>query len=245
MEMNRIAVLREGVYTANQAIHAEGLAKLTWGNVSGYDPELGLMAIKPSGVDYSDLEPENIVFLDLDGRIHSDVPRASGSSFRPSSDTPSHLELYRSFPSVRGIVHTHSTYAVAWAQACTDIPIFGTTHADHMVHDIPCTPPLESRYVRRNYEHETGRQIVRHLVSLDAGPEEIEMILVGCHGPFTWASNIRKALENAVALEEIARMAYHTKMIRPDTERLPEELRQKHYRRKHGPDEYYGQKYSG
>lgn len=245
MDRARIKSLRKEVYEANIAIPEKGLAKLTWGNVSGYDPELGLVAIKPSGVEYTDLKSEDIVWVDLDGKVHDDLPGTSGHGFRPSSDTPSHLELYRAFPSIRGIVHTHSTYAVAWAQARLEIPIFGTTHADQTVRNIPCAPPLESQYVKGNYEYETGRQIIRYLESLETGPEEIEMFLVGCHGPFTWGNSVQKALENAVALEEIAYMAYLTVMIRPNAERLPDELRQKHYLRKRGPEAYYGQKHRG
>jgi L-ribulose-5-phosphate 4-epimerase len=155
------------------------------------------------------------------------------------------VELYNSFPTVHGVVHTHSTYAVAWAQALLPIPIFGTTHADQTVHDIPCTPLLEEEFITGNYEIETGRQILRHLSSLRLSEKDVEMILVGGHGPFVWGGSVEAALHNAIALEEIARMAYLTRTITTDANRLSDALRRKHYERKHGAGAYYGQTNAG
>lgn len=233
-----ISSLRNLVYEANMAIPVQGLAVLTWGNVSGYDADLGLMAIKPSGVSYSGLKPADIVVMNLAGDV---LAEEDASPLRPSSDTPTHLELYRAFPGVRAIVHTHSPYAAGWAQALMPIPVLGTTHADQTTEAIPCTPPLEEVYIQGDYETETGRQIIRHLQNLSLDARDMEMILVGHHGPFAWGSSVQKALDNAVALEEIAKMAYITKSIRPDSPELPESLKRKHYLRKHGPEAYYGQ----
>lgn len=228
------AELRDQVYEANMVVPREGLARLTWGNVSGLDAEREVFAIKPSGVQYGDLTPEDIVIVDLDCNV------VDGDK-RPSSDTRTHAVLYRSFPHIRGIVHTHSTHAVGWAQALTPIPILGTTHADHTTGDIPCTPPMDEARVTGNYEEETGNQIVEHFRRLGLDPAEVEMVLVGCHGPFVWGRSVRKAVDNAIALEEIAHMATVTRIVDPAAERLPAVLRQKHWERKHGKDAYYGQ----
>jgi L-ribulose-5-phosphate 4-epimerase len=232
--MNEYAALQHEVYEANMAIPRERLAKLTWGNVSGLDPERGVFAIKPSGVDYEALTPEDIVVVDLDARV------VHGTR-RPSSDTRTHAVLYRAFPDIRGIVHTHSPWAVGWAQALCPIPIFGTTHADQTTIDIPCTPPMADERVAGDYEEETGNQIVEHFRDHGLDPAEVPMVLVGCHGPFAWGRTIQKAVENAIALEEIAKMAAITRAVNPQAARLPEALRRKHWERKHGKDAYYGQ----
>lgn len=231
---NTYKELQQRVYDANMEIPRQDLAKLTWGNVSGYDPDLGVFAIKPSGVDYDSLRWEDIVVVDLDNTVVQ-------GSLNPSSDTKTHAHLYRAFPSIRGICHTHSPYAVGWAQALRPIPIFGTTHADQSTRDIPCTPPMEEERITGDYEEETGRQIVRHFRREGLDPDEVEMVLVGCHGPFTWGTSVSKALGNAIALEEIAKMAMITLSVNPNATRLPEALQKKHYERKHGPNAYYGQ----
>lgn len=231
---NRFAELQHQVYEANMAIPRRGLAQLTWGNVSGFDADLGVFAIKPSGVDYETLRWEDIVVVDLENSVVA-------GDLKPSSDTRTHAHLYRAFPDLRGICHTHSPYAVGWAQALQPIPIFGTTHADQTTHDVPCTPPMDEARIAGNYEEETGRQIVTHFQDNDLDPTEVEMVLVGCHGPFTWGSSVKKAVENAIALEEIAKMATITLTVNPEARRLPDALKKKHYERKHGPDAYYGQ----
>lgn len=232
--MGDFGALRQEVYEANMAIPRERLARLTWGNVSGYKPELGVFGIKPSGIDYDTLRPEDIVIVDLEANTVD-------GEMRPSSDTRTHAVLYRSFPSLRGVVHTHSTYAVGWAQSLRSIPILGTTHADHTTEDIPCTTPMDEARVRGNYEEETGNQIVDHFRVHGLDPAEVQMVLVGCHGPFAWGASIAKAVDNAIALEEIAKMATITLVANPHADRLPQALRQKHWQRKHGSDAYYGQ----
>ena len=232
--MTDFAVLRQEVYEANMMIPRERLARLTWGNVSGFDPERKVFAIKPSGVRYGTLTPDDIVVVNLDAQV------VHGTK-RPSSDTRTHAVLYRSFPGIRGIVHTHSTFAVGWAQALRPIPIFGTTHADLTTFDIPCTAPMDESRVTGDYETETGNQIVQHFHENDLDPQDVQMVLVGCHGPFTWGSTIAKAVENAIALEEIAKMAAITESVNRQADRLPDALREKHWERKHGKDAYYGQ----
>ena len=233
-QADALQALRQEAYAANMLIPYYQLARLTWGNVSVYDPEEGVIAIKPSGVGYDVLQPEDMVVVDLERKIHS-------GRLHPSSDTATHVELYRAYPQLRSIVHTHSPYAVAWAQALKAIPIYGTTHADQTVHDVPCTPSMEREYIEGDYELETGRQIIRHLAAIGLSPDEVEMVLVGSHGPFVWGRSAEKAVQNAVALEEIARMAFLTWSIDSEASRLSEDLRHKHYMRKHGPNAYYGQ----
>ncbi|MDA3900197.1 MAG: L-ribulose-5-phosphate 4-epimerase AraD [Spirochaetes bacterium] len=231
--MSAYRQLQERVWQANMEIPKRGLAQYTWGNVSAADRELGVIAIKPSGVDYDDMKIKDIVILDLDGNIIE-------GKLNPSSDTKTHVVLYKNFLSVCGIVHTHSTYAVGWAQTCTDLKIFGTTHADHLVTNVPCTDVMSDKQITGNYEEETGNQIIETFKDLSY--EEIEMVLVACHGPFTWGKTPEKAVYNAVVLEELARMAFITQTLRPDTPVLKKTLREKHYKRKHGDDAYYGQK---
>jgi L-ribulose-5-phosphate 4-epimerase len=238
--MSVYSSLKEEVWAANREIPERGLALYTWGNVSAYDPNRAVFAIKPSGVPYPDLHIEDMVVMDLDGKIVE-------GKLNPSSDTPTHLILYREFAvnggaTVRGIMHTHSTYAVAWAQACMPIPLFGTTHADHIQTSVPCTHYLSKEAVGGDYELETGKLIVELFKKHSLNPAEVNMVLVGGHGPFVWGSSAEKTVYNGAVLEEIARMALLTLQIRPDTTPLPEYIVNKHYLRKHGPNAYYGQK---
>ena len=211
-----------------------GLVLFTFGNVSAVDRASGVFAIKPSGVPYEELSADKMVIVDFDGNTVE-------GSLRPSSDTKTHAVLYKHWPKIGGIVHTHSTYATAWAQAQRDIPIFGTTHADHNTVDIPCAPPMDDEMIKGNYEHETGFQIINCLKERNLSYEEIEMILVGNHAPFTWGKYPEKAVYNSAVLETCAQMAYLTEQIRKDVPRLQDSLIRKHYERKHGPHSYYGQ----
>jgi L-ribulose-5-phosphate 4-epimerase len=211
-----------------------GLVLFTFGNVSAADRDAGVFAIKPSGVPYDRLSPENMVIVDFDGNtVEGDL--------RPSSDTKTHAVLYKHWEKIGGIVHTHSTYATSWAQAQRDIPIYGTTHADHNTVDIPCAPPMSDEMIRGDYEYQTGFQIMDYLQEKGMSYEEVEMVLVGNHAPFTWGKTADKAVYNSAVLEEVARMAYLTEQIRQDAPRLQDSLIRKHYERKHGPHSYYGQ----
>jgi len=225
--------LRQRVCRANLDLVAAGLVTLTWGNVSGIDRESGRVVIKPSGVDYEKLTPENMAVVDLDGAIVA-------GDLRPSSDTPTHLELYRSWPDVGGIVHTHSLSATAFAQACRPIPPLGTTHADAFFGEVPLTRPLSRDQVRQDYEINTGKVIVERFAELDVGA--VPAVLVANHGPFTWGQSPAAAVKMAVILEQVARMALQTLQIRSETPPLAQHILAKHYTRKHGPDAYYGQK---
>ena len=235
----KYAELREPVYEANRRLGESGLVVLTWGNVSGVDPERSLMAIKPSGVSYDELRPEDIVVLDLK------TGEAVDGKMRPSSDTLTHLEIYRAFDDVYGVVHTHSPYATAWAQLRKGIPAYGTTHADTFYGTVPVTRLLTEEEVERDYEGETGRVVVEHFRQNRIKPLEMPAVLLPCHGPFTWGATPAKAVENAVVLEEVARIASYMRDLRdrPDAqlETLPDFILEKHYRRKHGPAAYYGQ----
>ncbi len=233
--------LREEAWAANMEIPARGMALYTWGNVSAFDPALGAFAIKPSGVPYDELSRESMVVVDLDGRVVE-------GTLRPSSDTPTHLVIYRDFAvalgsRIRGVIHTHSTYAVAWAQACRPIPLFGTTHADHIQTAVPCTPYLSRAAVEGDYELETGKLIAASFGKAPGAldPDKVSMVLVGGHGPFAWGESAAKAVYNGVVLEEIARMAALTLQVNPRAKPLPEHIVNKHYLRKHGPGAYYGQ----
>jgi L-ribulose-5-phosphate 4-epimerase len=211
-----------------------GLVLFTFGNVSVADRAQGVFAIKPSGVPYEELTPEKMVIVDFDGNtIQGDL--------RPSSDTKTHAVLYKHWDKINGIVHTHSTYATAWAQSQRAIPIFGTTHADHNTVDIPCAPPMDDQAIMGNYEYETGFQIINHFKEKGLSYEEVEMILVGNHAPFTWGKTAAKAVYNSAVLETVAKMAYLTEKINPAAPRLKDTLINKHYDRKHGADSYYGQ----
>jgi len=224
--------LRERAFEANREIPRRGLAIYTFGNASAIDAARGAVAIKPSGVSYESLRPEDIVVVDLEGRVLE-------GTLRPSSDTKTHLVLYRAFPGLGGVVHTHSAYATGWAQARLSIPIYGTTHADHLAEDVPCTALMSDEAVERDYEAETGAQIVECFRGRD--PLQTPMVLVAGHGPFTWGDSPEKAVYHAAVLEEIARMAFVTHGLAPDAPRLPERLIRKHFERKHGRGAYYGQ----
>jgi len=211
-----------------------GLVLFTFGNVSAADHSLGVFAIKPSGVAYEELSPDKMVIVDFDGITVE-------GSLRPSSDTKTHAVLYKHWNKIGGVVHTHSAYATAWAQAQRDIPIFGTTHADYNTVDIPCAPPMSDEMIKGNYEHETGFQILNCFADKKLNYEEVEMVLVGNHAPFTWGKNAAKAVHNSAVLEFIAKTSLLTEQINPNAPRLKDALKQKHYERKHGPDSYYGQ----
>lgn len=232
--MDKYQKIREEAYAANMQLPKLGLVLFTFGNVSAADRAKGVFAIKPSGVPYEELSPENMVIVDFDGNtVDGDL--------RPSSDTKTHAVLYKHWQDISGIVHTHSTYATAWAQAQTDIPIFGTTHADHLTVDIPCAPPMADEMIAGNYEYETGFQIINHFEQLGLSYQEVEMILVGNHAPFTWGKTAHKAVYNSAVLEAVAQMALLTRQINPEAPKLKDALIKKHFERKHGPDSYYGQ----
>lgn len=232
--MSQFKNLREEAYEANMQLPELGLVLFTFGNVSVVDRHLGVFAIKPSGVPYEELSPDKMVIVDLDGHTIEGI-------LRPSSDTKTHAVLYRHWQMIGGIVHTHSTYATAWAQSQRDIPIFGTTHADYNTVDIPCAPPMNDEMIKGNYEYETGFQIINCFKEKKLDPAEVEMILVGNHAPFTWGKDARKAVYNSAVLEQIAHMAWLTEQINPKAPRLKDALIRKHFERKHGPDSYYGQ----
>ncbi len=227
-------IIKEAAYAANMQLPALGLVLFTFGNASAVDRERGVFAIKPSGVPYADLQMEDMVIVDLEGKVVD-------GRLRPSSDTSTHAVLYKRWPSIGGIVHTHSTYATAWAQAQLDIPIFGTTHADHLTVDVPCAPVMGDELIEGDYEYMTGLQIIEAFEEKGLSPQAVEMALVANHAPFTWGATVEKAVYNSAVLEEIARMAWLTRQIRPDAPRLKEALIRKHYERKHGKNAYYGQ----
>lgn len=232
--MSKYDHIRLSAYNANMQLPKLGLVLFTFGNVSAADRELGVFAIKPSGVPYEDLSPEKMVIVDFDGNtVEGDL--------RPSSDTKTHAVLYKHWDGINGIVHTHSTYGTAWAQSQRDIPIFGTTHADHLTVDIPCAPPMNDEMIKGNYEYQTGFQIMECFEKKGLDYKEVEMVLVGNHAPFTWGKTAEKAVYNSAVLEAVAQMAYLTEQIDRSAPRLKDALIKKHYERKHGPDSYYGQ----
>lgn len=224
--------LKRKVYEANLALKQNGLITLTWGNVSEIDRESGLIVIKPSGVSYDVMTPEDMVVTDLDGN------KVEGK-WNPSSDLKTHLELYRTFPKIGGVTHTHSRWATIFAQAERCVPILGTTHADTFYGDVPCTRKLTPEEIDRDYELETGKVICETFSSID--PMDIPGVLVCSHGPFTWGKDAAKSVENAIVLEEVAMLAWHTLAMNPAAA-FQQELSDKHYFRKHGPNAYYGQK---
>lgn len=226
--------LKQECYEANMQLQALGLVVYTFGNVSAVDRNNGVFAIKPSGVPYEVLKPEDMVILDFDNNIIE-------GTMRPSSDTKTHSFLYKHWENIGGIAHTHATYSCAWAQSQLDIPIFGTTHADHLTSDIPCAPPMSDDLIQGNYEHNTGIQIIDCFKNKGLSYEEVEMILIGNHGPFAWGKNAAKAVYNSKVLEVVAEMAYLTRQINPNAPRLKDSLIKKHYERKHGKNSYYGQ----
>ena len=226
-----LSELKEKVFKANLALVKHQLVLFTWGNASGIDREKGLIVIKPSGVDYDEMTADQMVVVDLEGNIIE-------GDLKPSSDTPTHIALYKAFNQIGGIVHTHSTYATAWAQAGVAIPIIGTTHADYFADAIPCTRDMNEAEVTGAYEKETGSVIIERF--LDLNPEHIPGVLVKNHGPFTWGKNPNEAVHNGVVLEEIARMAFIAHSVNPDLTMNPL-LTKKHFERKHGSNAYYGQ----
>ncbi|GAA5520136.1 L-ribulose-5-phosphate 4-epimerase [Aliifodinibius salicampi] len=232
--MSEFEELKEVAYRSNMRLPELDLVLFTFGNASVADREREVFAIKPSGVPYEELNPASIVIVDFDGNVVE-------GEMRPSSDTQTHAVLYKHWENIKGIVHTHSTYGTAWAQAQKDIPIMGTTHADHLTNDIPCAPPMADDMIEGDYEVQTGYQIINALKDRDLSHEEVEMILVGNHAPFTWGDSAQKAVYNSAVLEEVAKMAYLSLQINPDAPRLKDTLIKKHWERKHGDDAYYGQ----
>lgn len=225
--------LKELVYKANMALPKYGLVTFTWGNVSAIDRESKLFVIKPSGVEYDKLSPKDMVVMDLEGnQVEGD--------YRPSSDTATHLELYKAFPKMGGIVHTHSGWATSWAQAGRGIPCYGTTHADYMYGEIPCLRCLTKEEIESAYERNTGLLIVEHFKNREY--MAVPACLCKNHGPFAWGKDAMEAVHNAVVLEEVAKMAARCELINPKAEPAPQELQDKHYQRKHGANAYYGQK---
>lgn len=232
--MNTYLELKTEAYEANMQLPQLGLVLFTFGNVSVANHSKQVFAIKPSGVPYKDLTPQKMVIVDFEGN-------AVEGGLRPSSDTKTHAVLYKNWANVGAIVHTHSMYATAWAQTQLDIPIFGTTHADHLTCDIPCAAPMADAMIAGDYEHQTGFQIINCLLQKGYSYQDVEMILVGNHAPFTWGKTADKAVYNSAVLENIAQMAYLTQQIRADAPRLKDALIKKHYERKHGKGSYYGQ----
>lgn len=225
--------LKQEVYKANMQLPKHGLVTFTWGNVSGIDRESGLVVIKPSGVEYETMKADDMVVVDLDGNTVE-------GSLSPSSDTPTHLELYKAFPDIGGIVHTHSHWATVFAQAGMSIKPYGTTHADYFYGEVPCTAKMTKAQIMGEYEKDTGTVIIERFKTLD--PMDIPAVLVHSHGPFTWGKNANEAVYHAVVLEEVAMMAYHAQLLDPSLPVMQQELLDKHYLRKHGANAYYGQK---
>lgn len=226
--------IKQEAYDANMELPKLGLVLFTFGNVSVVDRENKVFAIKPSGVPYEDLKPSDMVIIDFDSNIIE-------GDLRPSSDTKTHAVLYKEWEGIGSIVHTHSAYGTAWAQSNRDIPIYGTTHADHLTKDIPCAPPMHDDMIKGNYEYQTGYQIVDHFRDCHLDYKEVEMMLVGNHAPFCWGKDGKKAVYNAAVLEYVAKMAFLTEQINPEVHRMKDSLINKHYERKHGKDAYYGQ----
>jgi L-ribulose-5-phosphate 4-epimerase len=226
--------LQEECYEANMQLNALGLVIYTFGNVSAVDRKSSVFAIKPSGMPYETLKPEDIVIVDFDNKIVE-------GKLRPSSDTKTHAWLYKNWENIGGIAHTHATYSVAWAQSLKDIPVFGTTHADHLTEAIPCAPPMADDLIEGDYEHNTGVQITSCFQGRGLDYQEVPMVLIGNHGPFTWGDTAAKAVYNSKVLEELAKMAAITLQINPGAKNMKEALIKKHYERKHGKNAYYGQ----
>lgn len=224
--------LKEAVLEANLDLPRYKMVTFTWGNVSGIDREQGLVVIKPSGIAYEKLKLEDMVVVDLQGNVVE-------GSCKPSSDTPTHLVLYKSFANIGGVVHTHSPWACSWAQAGMGIPQLGTTHADYFYGEIPCTRLMAEEEIKGSYEYETGRVIVETFAQLD--PDMVPGVLVNCHAPFTWGKDAHEAVHNAVVLEEVAKIAYHTKGLNPAIGPMSQQLLDRHFLRKHGANAYYGQ----
>jgi L-ribulose-5-phosphate 4-epimerase len=232
--MSQYQDIKQLAYQANMQLPKLNLVVFTFGNVSQADRNSGVFAVKPSGVPYEELTPEKMVIVDFEGKTVEGY-------LRPSSDTKTHALLYKQCEGIGGICHTHSMYATAWAQSHRDIPIYGTTHADHNTVDIPCAAPMGDEMIKGDYEYQTGHQILNCLQERGLSYKDLEMILVGNHAPFSWGINAEKAVYNSAVLEAIAQMAFLTEQINPKAVRLKEALIRKHYERKHGPDSYYGQ----
>jgi L-ribulose-5-phosphate 4-epimerase len=232
--MDKFDHLRQEAYEANLQLPKLGLVLFTFGNVSAADRNLGVFAIKPSGIPYEGLSPDRMVVVDFEGKVVA-------GSLRPSSDTRTHAVLYKHWEKIGAIAHTHSTYATSWAQAQRDIPLYGTTHADHTTRDIPCAPSLADERVTGDYEWETGFQILDCFRQKGLDYLETERVLLGNHAPFTWGASAQKAVYNSAVLEQVAQMAWLTEQIHPNAPRLKESLIRKHFERKHGPGSYYGQ----
>lgn len=227
--------LKEEVYKANIELPAKGLVLFTWGNVSAIDREKNLVVIKPSGVEYDKLKPEDMVVVNLDGKVVE-------GNLNPSSDTPTHIELYKKFPETGGIVHTHSTNATIWAQSGRDIPAYGTTHGDYFYGAIPCTRKMTPEEIAGEYEKETGTIIIETFEKRNINPKFVPAVIVHSHGPFTWGKDAAEAVHNSIVLEELAKMAMFTEQINKDVKPMQQELLDKHFLRKHGENAYYGQK---
>lgn len=232
--MSKYEEIREAAYDANMQLPRLGLVIFTFGNVSVADRKSGVFAIKPSGIPYEDLSPKKMVVVDFDGK-------PIDGKLRPSSDTKTHAVLYKHWKKIGSIVHTHSMYATAWAQAQRDIPVYGTTHADHQTVSIPCAPPMHDDMIKGDYEYQTGMQVLNYFRDQQLNYEELEMILLGNHAPFTWGKTAEKAVYNSAVLEAIAKMAFLTEQINSNAPTLKDALIKKHYERKHGPESYYGQ----
>lgn len=230
-----LEALKQAVYEANMELPRRGLVTYTWGNVSGIDRERGLVVIKPSGVTYDALTPDSLVVLSLDGQVVE-------GTLNPSSDTKTHLELYKAFPQLGGVVHTHSPHAVGWAQAGRDIPCFGTTHADYFYGPVPCARSLTPAEVLEDYERNTGTVIIETFRTRGIDPVHVPAVICRNHGPFAWGKDAAQAVYHAVVLEEVARMALYTVQADPAAAPAPDHVLEKHFQRKHGPNAYYGQR---
>lgn len=236
LQTERIQAMKAEVFKGNLDLPQAGLVKLTWGNVSLIDRELGMVVIKPSGVPYKAMKSEQMVVTDLAGNLLEE------NSLNPSSDLPTHLVLYRAFPEIQAIVHTHSTAAVKWAQAGRSIPAYGTTHADHFYGSVPCTRNLTASEIGNDYEIATGEVIIETFQEQVLDPLAVPGVIVNGHGPFTWGASVGKAVENSIVLEEISDMALATELLSPNVVPIADYLLDKHYFRKHGAKAYYGQK---
>lgn len=229
-----LEALKKEVFEANLELPKRGLVTYTWGNVSGIDREKGLIVIKPSGVEYDTMTVDDMVVVDMEGKLVE-------GKYKPSSDTPTHIELYKAFPTLGGIVHTHSTWATIFSQAGREIKAYGTTHADYFYGDIPCTRKMTKEEIQGEYEKETGTVIIETFKNKNIEAAQVPSVLVHSHGPFSWGKNAKDAVHNAVVLEELAKMAFNTEVLNGEVNRMQTDLLNKHYLRKHGANAYYGQ----
>ncbi len=229
-----LEALKKEVFEANLELPKRGLVTYTWGNVSGIDREKGLIVIKPSGVEYDTMTVDDMVVVDMEGKLVE-------GKYKPSSDTPTHIELYKAFPTLGGVVHTHSTWATIFSQAGREIKAYGTTHADYFYGDIPCTRKMTKEEIQGEYEKETGTVIIETFKNKNIEAAQVPSVLVHSHGPFSWGKNAKDAVHNAVVLEELAKMAFNTEVLNGEVNRMQTDLLNKHYLRKHGANAYYGQ----